>query len=59
MIAVTEPSVLSGVESLVSVRPAIEELLEVGEHSFGMQKDWHVGSKSEAVRQQLDDLGYI
>ncbi|WP_123620081.1 alkaline phosphatase family protein [Halorubrum sp. CSM-61] len=59
MIAATDPSVVNSVESVLDVRAAIEELLETGEHTPKPRNDRQDGLGSEAVREQLDDLGYM
>jgi predicted AlkP superfamily pyrophosphatase or phosphodiesterase len=59
MIAATEPSVGNSVESVLDVRATIEELLAAGEHIPKPRNDRQGGLGSEAVREQLDDLGYM
>ena len=59
MIAATDPAVVDAVESVVDVRGAIESLLEDGEHRPESRQKRDRGLESEAVREQLEDLGYM
>jgi hypothetical protein len=58
MIASTDPAALEGVDSVLDVRGAIETLLAGGEHS-PEDRDASRGVDSEAVQEQLEDLGYM
>jgi len=59
MIAATDPDVVGAVESVLDVRAAIEDLLENGAHRPEGRHDRQGGLESEAVREQLEDLGYV
>jgi predicted AlkP superfamily pyrophosphatase or phosphodiesterase len=59
MIASTDPGVVSSIKSVLDVRAAIEELLAIGEHTPAPGNDRQDGLGSEAVREQLNDLGYL
>lgn len=59
MIAATEPSVVDAVESVLDVRDAIEEQLTMGDHTPTHRDDRGGQFGSEAVREQLEDLGYV
>jgi hypothetical protein len=58
MIASTDPTALEGVDSVLDVRGAIETLLQGGEH-HPEDRDASRGVDSEAVQEQLEDLGYM
>jgi hypothetical protein len=59
MIAATDPAVVDAVEGVTDVRAAVEKLLASGDHSPD-QRDERAGSlESDAVREQLEDLGYV
>ena len=59
MIAATDPGVVDAVESVLDVRAAIESLLDEGGHEPEQRDDRAGGLESEAVREQLEDLGYV
>jgi len=59
MIAATDPGVVEAIERVLDVRAAIEELLEGGAHRPEGRGDRQGGLQSEAVREQLEDLGYV
>jgi hypothetical protein len=59
MVAATDPGVVDAVESVLDVREAIETLLEDGDHAPEGRDDPAGGLESEAVREQLEDLGYV
>lgn len=59
IIAATDPETVSTVESVLTVRQAIESLLERGDHVTEERPDATGGVESDAVRQQLEDLGYV
>ena len=59
MIAATDPDVVDAVESVLDVRAAIESLLDEGGHEPEQRDDRAGGLESEAVREQLEDLGYV
>jgi predicted AlkP superfamily phosphohydrolase/phosphomutase len=59
MLAATDPTVVDAVDSVLDVRAAIEGLLESGAHSPEGRHDGQGGLESEAVREQLEDLGYV
>ena len=59
MIAATDPGVVDAVESVLDVRAAIEGLLDEGDHEPEQRDDRAGGLESEAVREQLEDLGYV
>ena len=59
MLAATDPEVVEAVESVLDVRAAIEGLLEGGGHNPEGRGDRQGGLQSEAVREQLEDLGYV
>jgi len=59
MIAATDPAVVDAVESVLDVRSEIESMLDSGGHA-PPSRDVPAGDvDSEAVRKQLEDLGYV
>jgi len=59
MIAATDPAVADAVESVLDVRSEIESMLDSGGHA-PPSRDVPAGDvDSEAVRKQLEDLGYV
>jgi hypothetical protein len=59
MLAATDPDVVDAVESVLDVRAAVEGLLDGGEHTPDGRDSDRGGVESEAVREQLEDLGYV
>ena len=59
MIAATDPGVVDAVGGVLDIRNAVEELLERGEHTPERRDDRVGGLESEAVQEQLEDLGYV
>lgn len=59
MLAATDPGVVDAVEGVLDVRNAVEGLLERGEHTPERRDDRAAGLESEAVQEQLEDLGYV
>jgi hypothetical protein len=58
MIAATDPGVVDAVGGVRDVRAAVEGLLGDGEH-VPETDEQETGLESEAVREQLEDLGYV
>jgi hypothetical protein len=68
MVAGTNPDTVAAIESVTGVRAAIEAALEAGDHGPSSPKSIDTGTgpgananagDSEAVREQLEDLGYM
>ncbi len=59
MIAATDPAVVDAVEGVTDVRAAVEKLLASGDHSPDRRDERAGGLESDAVREQLEDLGYV
>ena len=59
MIAATDPGVVDAVEGVLDVRAAIADLLGSGDHTPETDTDREGGLESDAVREQLEDLGYV
>ena len=59
MVAATDPGVVDAVDGVRDVRAAIESLLDEGGHEPEQRDDRAGGLESEAVREQLEDLGYV
>ncbi len=59
MIAATDPGVVDAVDGVRDVRAAVEGLLDGGEHTPDGRDSDRGGVESEAVREQLEDLGYV
>ena len=59
MIASTDPTVVDTVGSVLDIRNAVEALLEGDEHMPERREDRESGLQSDAVQEQLKDLGYV
>jgi hypothetical protein len=59
MIAATDPGVVDAVAGVCDLRAAVEDLLADGTHTPDDRETASGGVDSEAVRQQLEDLGYV
>jgi hypothetical protein len=59
MIAATDPTVVSAVESVLDIRGALEELLKENDHTFTRSSKQQKNLESERVREQLEQLGYV
>jgi hypothetical protein len=59
MVAATDPGVVDAVDGVRDVRAAVADLLDDGEHAPETGGDREEGLDSEAVREQLEDLGYV
>jgi predicted AlkP superfamily phosphohydrolase/phosphomutase len=59
MIASTDPAVVDQVSSVLDVREAVEAELRTDDHTPTPRTERTDAGDSEAVRQQLEDLGYM
>jgi hypothetical protein len=59
MIAATDPSIVKDVSSVLDVRAAVETELDRHDHTPTLHDDAVEMGDSNAVREQLEDLGYM
>lgn len=60
MVASTDPKIVDNIESVTDIRAAVEDVLDRDNHgTTGREQLLHSQEGGDAVREQLEDLGYM